>query len=100
MMLASLAPSIAAFNHRGFSPGVASHALAAAHNAAQGERLYDFMAGANQLKESFATKRYRLVWQVLQRPRLDHRLRAAARRIKQVRQIRGASAPRSWVRAR
>ena len=69
--------------HRGLSPGVVSHALAIAHNAARGERLYDFLAGANQLKESFATLRYRLVWQVLQRPRLDHRLRAAARRIKQ-----------------
>jgi hypothetical protein len=68
--------------HRGLSPGVVSHALAAAHNAARGERLYDFLAGANQLKQSFATLRYRLVWQVLQRPRIDHRLLDAARRLK------------------
>jgi CelD/BcsL family acetyltransferase involved in cellulose biosynthesis len=67
---------------RGLSPGVVSHALAIAHNAASGARLYDFLAGANRLKESFATLRYTLVWQTLRRPRLDHRLRAAARRIK------------------
>jgi CelD/BcsL family acetyltransferase involved in cellulose biosynthesis len=67
---------------RGLSPGVVSHALAAAHNARRGERLYDFLAGANRLKESFATMRYTLVWQILRRPRLDHRLRAAARRIR------------------
>lgn len=67
---------------RGLSPGVVSHALAATHNAAAGARLYDFLAGANRLKESFATMRYTLCWQVLRRPRLDHRLRAAARRIK------------------
>jgi CelD/BcsL family acetyltransferase involved in cellulose biosynthesis len=68
--------------HRGLSPGVVSHALALAHNAKRGERLYDFLAGANRLKENFATNRYRLFWQVLRRPRLDHRLRAAARQIK------------------
>lgn len=67
---------------RGLSPGVVSHALAIAHNAAIGARLYDFLAGANRLKESFSTLRYTLVWQVLRRPRLDHRLRAAARRIR------------------
>jgi CelD/BcsL family acetyltransferase involved in cellulose biosynthesis len=68
--------------HRGLSPGVVSHALALAHNAQRGERLYDFLAGINRLKENFATNRYRLYWQVLHRPRLDHRLRTAARQIK------------------
>jgi CelD/BcsL family acetyltransferase involved in cellulose biosynthesis len=68
--------------HRGLSPGVVSHALALAHNAKRGERLYDFLAGANRLKENFATNRYRLFWQVLRRPRLDHRLRAVARQIR------------------
>lgn len=68
--------------HRGLSPGVVSHALALAHNAERGERLYDFLAGTNRLKENFATDRYRLYWQVLRRPRLGHRLHAAARQIK------------------
>jgi CelD/BcsL family acetyltransferase involved in cellulose biosynthesis len=68
--------------HRGFSPGVVSHALALGHNAQRGERLYDFLAGENRLKENFASNRYRLYWQVLRRPRLDHRLRAAVRQIK------------------
>jgi len=68
--------------HRGLSPGVVSHALAMAQNARAGERLYDFLAGANRLKENFATNRYKLIWQVLRRPRLDHRLRAAARQLR------------------
>ena len=59
-----------------------SHALALAYNAKHGARLYDFLAGANRLKENFATNRYKLFWQVLRRPRLDHRLRAAARHIR------------------
>jgi len=66
---------------RGLSPGVVSHALAIAHNAAGGARLYDFLAGANRLKKNFSTLSYTLVWQVLRQPRLDHRLRAAARSI-------------------
>ncbi len=67
---------------RKLSPGVASHAMAIRLNAEQGARRYDFLAGANRLKQNFATERYTLYWQVLRRPRLDHRLIAAARRVK------------------
>ena len=64
-------------------PGVVSHALAIAHNAAAGAAVYDFLAGENQLKASFATDRYELTWQIVRQPRLKYRLESAARRAKQ-----------------
>lgn len=64
-------------------PGVVSHALAIAHNAAAGAAVYDFLAGENQLKTSFATDRYELTWQIVRQPRLKYRLESAARRAKQ-----------------
>lgn len=64
------------------SPGVASHALAIRFNAERGASRYDFLAGANRLKESFATDRYTLCWQVLRHPHLDYRIEAAMRRLK------------------
>lgn len=63
-------------------PGVVSHALAIAHNAAAGAAVYDFLAGENQLKASFATDRYELTWQIVRQPRLKYRLESAARRAK------------------
>ncbi len=67
---------------RKLSPGVASHAMALRHNALQGVSRYDFLAGSNRLKQSFATEQYVLCWQVLRRSRFDHRLKAAMRRLK------------------
>lgn len=64
-------------------PGAVSHALAIAHNAAAGATVYDFLAGENQLKASFATDRYELTWQIVRQPRLKYRLESAARRAKQ-----------------
>ncbi|MDE2227950.1 MAG: GNAT family N-acetyltransferase [Alphaproteobacteria bacterium] len=64
-------------------PGVLSHALAIGHNAAAGAAVYDFLAGENQLKTSFATDRYALAWQVIRFPRLKYRLESAARHAKQ-----------------
>ena len=64
-------------------PGVVSHALAIAHNAAAGATVYDFLAGENQLKASFATDRYELTWQIVRQPRLKYRLESAVRRAKQ-----------------
>lgn len=64
-------------------PGVVSHALAIAYNAAAGATVYDFLAGENQLKASFATDRYELTWQIVRQPRLKYRLESAARRAKQ-----------------
>src|SRR5579872_5140439 len=64
-------------------PGVVSHALAIAHNASAGATVYDFLAGENQLKTSFATDRYELTWQIVRQPRLKYRLESGARRAKQ-----------------
>ncbi|HYL34120.1 MAG TPA: GNAT family N-acetyltransferase [Stellaceae bacterium] len=63
-------------------PGAVSHAMAIAHNAAAGAKVYDFLAGENRLKASFATDRYELAWQVVRQPRLKYRMESAARRAK------------------
>ena len=64
-------------------PGAVSHALAIGHAAAAGAMTYDFLAGENQLKASFATERYTLAWQTIRFPLLKYRLESAARRAKQ-----------------
>ncbi len=64
-------------------PGVVAHALAIGHNWRAGLRVYDFMAGRNRLKESFATRCEPMLWQVVQQPRLRFRLERLGRRLKQ-----------------
>ncbi len=64
-------------------PGVLSHSLAIGWNAKNGERVYDFLAGENQMKSSFATDRYVLTWQVIRRPLLKYRLESLARHLVQ-----------------
>jgi CelD/BcsL family acetyltransferase involved in cellulose biosynthesis len=43
-------------------PGYVCHALAIAHNAARGAETYDFLAGDNRLKQSFADSHYVMSW--------------------------------------
>lgn len=64
-------------------PGYVTHALAIRHAFRQGRQIYDFMAGRNRLKESFATRREPMLWQVVQQPRLVFRLEHFGRRLKQ-----------------
>ena len=64
-------------------PGALCQALAVEHNAARGEAVYDFLAGENRLKASYATGRYELAWQVVRLPRFKYRLESMARRAKQ-----------------
>jgi CelD/BcsL family acetyltransferase involved in cellulose biosynthesis len=64
-------------------PGVLSHSLAIEWNAARGARIYDFLAGENQLKASFANGASELAWQVIRRPLFKFRLESAARHWKQ-----------------
>ena len=64
-------------------PGIVTHALAIRHAFRSGMRVYDFMAGRNRLKESFATRCEPMLWQVVQQPRLAFRLEHLARRLKQ-----------------
>ena len=63
-------------------PGIVTHALAIRHAFQSGARVYDFMAGRNRLKESFATRREPMLWQVFQQPRLAFHLEHLGRRFK------------------
>ena len=63
-------------------PGVVTHALAIRHAFHTGMLVYDFMAGRNRLKESFATRCEPMLWQVVQRQRFALRLEQFARRLK------------------
>jgi CelD/BcsL family acetyltransferase involved in cellulose biosynthesis len=49
-------------SHKGLRPGYVCHALAIAHNAAEGAEIYDFLAGDNRLKQSFSDSRYIMSW--------------------------------------
>jgi CelD/BcsL family acetyltransferase involved in cellulose biosynthesis len=55
-------------------PGILTHALAIAHAFQTGAQVYDFMAGRNRLKESFATRCEPMLWEVVQQPRMVFRL--------------------------
>ncbi len=65
-------------------PGIVTHALAVRHAFRMGARVYDFMAGRNRLKESFATRCEPMLWQVVQQPRFVFRMEDLARRVKRV----------------
>lgn len=43
-------------------PGLTCHALAIAHALARGDRVYDFLAGAQRYKLSFANRHHTLLW--------------------------------------
>jgi CelD/BcsL family acetyltransferase involved in cellulose biosynthesis len=62
-------------------PGYVAHAMAIQHYAGNGQQVYDFLAGRNQLKQSLSTECYPLFWQNLQRPIYAFRLNRLARRI-------------------
>jgi CelD/BcsL family acetyltransferase involved in cellulose biosynthesis len=64
-------------------PGIVAHFLAIQHAFRTGAQVYDFMAGRNRLKESFATRCEPMLWQVVQQPRLAFRLEHLARRLKE-----------------
>jgi CelD/BcsL family acetyltransferase involved in cellulose biosynthesis len=67
---------------RRFRPGAVSHALAIEHNFRQGVGVYDFMAGTNRLKNSFATDHRAQYWMTVQLPRMKFRLENLARHAK------------------
>lgn len=63
-------------------PGYVTHALAIRHVFSSGAQVYDFMAGRNRLKESFATRCEPMLWHVVQQPRFTFRFEDFARRLK------------------
>ena len=64
-------------------PGIVTHFLAIRQAFRTGAQVYDFMAGHNRLKVSFATRCEPMLWQVVQQRRLAFRLEHLARRLKQ-----------------
>ena len=62
-------------------PGYVCHALAMAHYAKAGEKIYDFLAGTNRLKQSFGTETYELCWRHYRRPTLGFRAEHLARKV-------------------
>ena len=67
---------------RRLRPGYVAHALAIERSASLGAATYDFMAGTNRLKQSFATEHYAMHWYRLQRPLLRFRVEQIARSAK------------------
>jgi len=63
-------------SNAGLRPGYVCHALAIEAAAAGGADTYDFLAGANRLKQSFANENYVMNWTTLTQPTMS--LRAAA----------------------
>jgi CelD/BcsL family acetyltransferase involved in cellulose biosynthesis len=58
-------------------PGYVCHALAIEAAAAAGTKTYDFLAGANRLKQSFANENYLMSWMTLTQPTASFRAAAA-----------------------
>jgi CelD/BcsL family acetyltransferase involved in cellulose biosynthesis len=72
-----------AYGERAARPGAVAHALAIREAYRSGAAAYDFLAGNNRLKESFATDTAPMLWQVVQQPRLALRAERLARDVKQ-----------------
>jgi CelD/BcsL family acetyltransferase involved in cellulose biosynthesis len=68
-----------AYRDRRLRPGAVSHALAIDHNFRRGVCIYDFMAGSNRLKSSFATDCRVMHWTTVQLPRIRFGLENLAR---------------------
>lgn len=80
-------------------PGAVAHALAIREAFRDGAAVYDFLAGSNRLKESFATHCEPMLWQTLQQPRLAFRLEGLARRLKQAAAAGPGETPKKEVAA-
>jgi CelD/BcsL family acetyltransferase involved in cellulose biosynthesis len=71
-----------ASDERAARPGAVVHAMAIGDAYRSGACVYDFMAGRNRLKESFATRCEPMLWHVIQQPRLAFRLEHLAHSVK------------------
>ena len=72
------------FNYERFSnsPGIVSLALAIPYNAAQGHKIFDFMAGDSEYKRSLSTDKKMMQWYVIQQKRLQLTLEQMAQKAK------------------
>jgi CelD/BcsL family acetyltransferase involved in cellulose biosynthesis len=71
-----------AYDETGARPGAVAHALAIRDACHSGASVYDFLAGRNRLKESYATAGAPMFWEVIQQPRLKFRAERLARSVK------------------
>jgi CelD/BcsL family acetyltransferase involved in cellulose biosynthesis len=71
-----------AYGDPGARPGAVAHALAIRDAYRSGAAAYDFLAGRNRLKESFATAGAPMFWEAVQQPRLAFRAERLARSVK------------------
>jgi CelD/BcsL family acetyltransferase involved in cellulose biosynthesis len=69
-----------AYGEKPARPGVVAHALAIRDAYRSDASVYDFLAGRNRLKESYATDNAPMLWEVVQQPRLAFRAERLARR--------------------
>jgi CelD/BcsL family acetyltransferase involved in cellulose biosynthesis len=72
-----------AYGEPGARPGAVAHALAIRDAYQSSASVYDFLAGRNRLKESYATASAPMLWEVIQQPRLAFRAERLARSVKQ-----------------
>jgi len=63
-------------------PGAVAHALAIRDAYQSGASPYDFLAGRNRLKESYASGSAPMFWEVIQQPRVAFRVERLARSAK------------------
>jgi CelD/BcsL family acetyltransferase involved in cellulose biosynthesis len=64
-----------------FKPGLVCHTMAMRWNLDHGARVYDLLAGENQLKRTLGTDRSDMVWLVLQRRKLRFQVEGCLRKI-------------------
>ncbi len=62
-------------------PGYISHVLAMNYYAKRGAKIYDFLAGTNQLKQSLSNQTYPLFWIRAERSNLRNRTKSLARKM-------------------
>src|SRR6266566_1561931 len=55
-----------AYDERAARPGAVAHVMAISEAYRSGACIYDFLAGRDRLKESFATRREPMMWQIIQ----------------------------------
>ena len=67
---------------RKLRPGLVCHYLAVMHNLEAGNRIYDFLSGAQRYKQSLATANVKMYWFVLQKPRIVFAVERLLERVK------------------
>lgn len=65
-----------------YSPGIICNSLTIAHNAGLGHKAYDFLAGEDEYKKALSNNANKMLWCVIQKPRLRFKLEDIGRKIK------------------